>query len=129
MRAGRAEWIDDAAGRGGYAVGMNTALGYGPGLQDPAVRYTELKTRLRADPFEPFRIVMESGEAFDVCRPGTGLLTTETYVLPVGYADDGIADEARLLGLAQIQDLRPLEGPVPAVPARVVEPESVRAAA
>jgi hypothetical protein len=67
---------------------------------------------LRRRPFEPFHVVMSSGESYNVMHPEMALVTARTLVLAI---PDPVAPEGErfafcsYLHVAHIEVLRPIE--------------------
>lgn len=47
-------------------------------------------------PFRPFRLVMSSGQAYEVCHPEMALLTRSDLLVGVDSDDDGIPAEFKI---------------------------------
>jgi len=62
-------------------------------------------------PFEPFRIVTDSGQHFDILGPEYIMVTTTTLVVGEKKNKDDIFDSARHLGLLQVAAVEPLLSP------------------
>jgi hypothetical protein len=65
---------------------------------------------LKRTPFEPFRVVMSSGESYNVVHPEMAFVTTKALILAL--PDSSSADGERLafcsyLHIAHIETLRP----------------------
>jgi hypothetical protein len=63
---------------------------------------------LSARPFEPFRITMSSGKAFDVKHPEMAFLSRTSLYVGVDIADDGVPAEFRICSLLHITSVEPL---------------------
>jgi len=68
---------------------------------------------LRKQPFEPFRIVMSSGQAYKVPRRNMAFLTKFDLLVGIGEADDGLPDGFKICPLDQIVAVEPLYDPMP----------------
>lgn len=62
---------------------------------------------LSARPFEPFRITMSSGKAFDVKHPEMAFLSRTSLYVGVDIADDGVPAEFRICSLLHITSVEP----------------------
>jgi hypothetical protein len=62
---------------------------------------------LHKRPFEPFRIVMSSGERYEVRHPEMAFLTRATLYVGTDV-DHGIPDEAAMCSLLHITAVEPL---------------------
>lgn len=63
---------------------------------------------LKQQPFQPFRIVMSSGQSYDVRHPEAAFLTQTNVVIGTEIADDGIPDEFKICSLLHISAVQPL---------------------
>jgi hypothetical protein len=69
-----------------------------------------LREILKRQPFEPFRVVMSSGESYNVMHPEMAFVTAKALILAL--PDASITDGERLafcsyLHLAHVETLRP----------------------
>lgn len=65
---------------------------------------------LRRTPFEPFRVVMSSGESYNVLHPEMAFVTAKALILAL--ADSSVSEGERLvfcsyLHIAHVETLRP----------------------
>lgn len=65
---------------------------------------------LHKTPFEPFRVVMSSGESYNVMHPEMALVTAKSLIL--AFADPSTSDGERLafcsyLHVAHVETLKP----------------------
>ena len=67
-----------------------------------------LRDLLKQQPFRPFRIVMSSGQAYDVRHPEMAWLTGANIFVGVGEIDEGIPAEARICSLLHVTSVEPL---------------------
>jgi hypothetical protein len=70
------------------------------------------KEILKRTPFEPFRVVMSSGESYTVVHPEMALVTARCLLLVI--PDSSVADGERLafcsyLHIAHVEVLKPLK--------------------
>ncbi|HYE19420.1 MAG TPA: hypothetical protein VEA69_13300 [Tepidisphaeraceae bacterium] len=68
------------------------------------------KAILKRQPFEPFRVVMSSGESYDVMHPEMAMATAKTLIIAI--PDASHSDGERLvfcsyLHLAHVETLKP----------------------
>ncbi len=68
--------------------------------------FRELLTR---KPFQPFRLVMSSGQAYEVRHPEMALLTRTDLLVCVDEADDGVPAEFKICSLLHITAVEPLK--------------------
>lgn len=62
---------------------------------------------LTKQPFEPFRIVMSSGQTYDVRHPEMAFMTKTNLFIGID-AEEGVAAEARICSLLHITAVEPL---------------------
>jgi hypothetical protein len=63
---------------------------------------------LKAQPFKPFRLVMSSGETYDVRHPEMAFLTRASVQVGVDIADDGVPADFRICSLLHVTAIEPL---------------------
>lgn len=66
------------------------------------MNYETLRDVLATKPFQPFRLVMSSGQSYEIQRRDLVLMTKASVVVGDKFADDGIPDEARICSLSQV---------------------------
>jgi hypothetical protein len=59
-------------------------------------------------PFRPFRIVMSSGQAFEVRHPEMALLTRTAMLIGTGEEDEGVPAEFRICSLLHVTAVEPV---------------------
>jgi hypothetical protein len=59
-------------------------------------------------PFRPFRLVMSSGQTYEVRHPEMAWLTRSDLLVGVGETDDRIPAEFRICSLLHISSIEPL---------------------
>lgn len=64
---------------------------------------------LTARPFQPFRLVMSSGQTYDVRHPEMAMLTHTDLLVGVGEVDEGVAAEFKICSLLHVTAIEPLE--------------------
>lgn len=67
-----------------------------------------LRHLLQARPFKPFRVIMSSGEAYDVRHPEVALLLRNDLLVGVDVEDDGLAAEFRICPLFHVATIEPI---------------------
>ena len=67
--------------------------------------FRELLTRR---PFQPFRLVMSSGQAYEVRHPEMTLLTRSDMLVGVGETDEGVPAEFKICSLLHVTTVEPL---------------------
>jgi hypothetical protein len=68
------------------------------------------KKLLATRPFEPFRLVMSSGEKYEVRHPEMAWLTRTTLYIGVNPDERGIPADATWCSLLHVSDIEPLNG-------------------
>jgi hypothetical protein len=59
-------------------------------------------------PFKPFRLVMSSGQSYDVRHPEMAWLTRTSILVGIDEADDGIPAEFKICSLLHVTAVEPL---------------------
>jgi hypothetical protein len=67
---------------------------------------------LTARPFRPFRLVMSSGQTYEVRHPEMAMLTRTDILVGVGEVDEGVPAEFRICSLLHVTSIEPLGTPV-----------------
>lgn len=65
---------------------------------------------LHQRPFRPFRLVMSSGQTYEVRHPEMALLTRTDLLVGTNVADDGVPAEFRICSLLHVTAIEPLNG-------------------
>jgi len=63
---------------------------------------------LRAQPFKPFRLVMSSGQTYEVRHPEMAWLTRTDILVGIDEADDGIPARFKICSLLHVTAVGPL---------------------
>lgn len=63
---------------------------------------------LAARPFQPFRLVMSSGQTYEVCQREMAFLTRTSILVGVDVADDGVPAEFKICSLLHVTAVEPL---------------------
>lgn len=63
---------------------------------------------LGQQPFKPFRLVMSSGEKYDVRHPEMAMLTRTSMLVGTDIADDGVPAEFKICSLLHVATIEPL---------------------
>ena len=69
---------------------------------------TMVRDLLRLRPFKPFRVVMSSGESYEVRHPEMAWVTKGDLFVGVDVADDGVPADARICPLFHVATVEPL---------------------
>jgi hypothetical protein len=59
-------------------------------------------------PFQPFRLVMSSGQSYEVRHPENAFLTRSDILVGVDDADDGVPADFRICSLLHVSAIEPL---------------------
>jgi hypothetical protein len=59
-------------------------------------------------PFQPFRLVMSSGQKYDVRHPEMAFLTRNDILVGIDQADDGVPAEFKICSLLHVTAIEPL---------------------
>jgi hypothetical protein len=59
-------------------------------------------------PFKPFRLVMSSGETYDVRHPEMAWLTRTSILVGIDETEDGVPAEFRICSLLHVATVEPL---------------------
>jgi hypothetical protein len=73
---------------------------------------------LAATPFKPFRLVMSSGQSYEVRHPEMSMLTRTSILVGIDDEDDGVSAEFKICSLLHVTAIEPF-GPTPASPSQV----------
>jgi hypothetical protein len=60
-------------------------------------------------PFKPFRLVMSSGQAYEVRHPEMAMLTKSDILVGIDIADDGIPAEFKICSMLHVTAVELLE--------------------
>jgi hypothetical protein len=63
---------------------------------------------LKQQPFQPFRLIMSSGDAFEVRHPEMAWLTRTNIFVGVGETKAGVPAEFRICSLLHVAAIEPL---------------------
>ena len=64
---------------------------------------------LTARPFSPFRLVMSSGQTYDVRHPEMAFLTRTSIHVGIDIADDGVPADFKICSLLHVTAIEPLK--------------------
>jgi hypothetical protein len=64
-------------------------------------------------PFRPFRLVMSSGQSYEVRHPEMALLTRTDILVGVGETDEGVPAEFRMCSLLHVTAIEPASPATP----------------
>ena len=59
-------------------------------------------------PFQPFRLVMSSGQSYDVRHPEMAFLTKSDILVGVDETDEGVPAEFKICSLLHVSAIEPL---------------------
>ena len=60
------------------------------------------RERLSQQPFRPFRLVMSSGQSYEIRHPEMALLTRTSLLVGTGETEEGVPDAFKICSLDQI---------------------------
>jgi len=58
-------------------------------------------------PFKPFRLVMSSGQTYDVRHPEMAMLTRSDILVGIGDMDEGVPADFKICSLLQVTSIEP----------------------
>ena len=64
---------------------------------------------LAARPFKPFRLIMSSGQSYEVRHPEIAFVTKTDMLIGVDIEDDGVPAEFKICSLLHVTAVEPLE--------------------
>jgi hypothetical protein len=85
------------------AIVSHLATGYNTNMTVKTFR--EL---LAQRPFKPFRLVMSSGQSYEVRHPEMAMLTRTDMLVGTDVADDGVPAEFKICSLLHVATVEPL---------------------
>jgi hypothetical protein len=59
-------------------------------------------------PFQPFRLVMSSGQTYDIRHPEMAMLTRTDILVGIDVEDDGVPAEFKICSLLHVTAVEPL---------------------
>jgi hypothetical protein len=62
-------------------------------------------------PFQPVRLVLSSGQSYEIRHPEMAFLTRTDILVGTGAAADGVPAEFKILSLLHITAIEPIETP------------------
>ena len=68
----------------------------------------DFRELLTQRPFIPFRLVMSSGQTYDVRHPEMAMLTRTSILVGIGEADDGVPAAFKICSLLHVTAIEPL---------------------
>jgi hypothetical protein len=74
----------------------------------PIMTVKTIRELLAQRPFRPFRLVMSSGQTYEVRHPEMALLTRTDILVGVGDTDDGVPAEFRICSLLHVATVEPV---------------------
>jgi hypothetical protein len=78
------------------------------GIYDTEMTLQTFRDLLRGRPFKPFRLVMSSGQTYDVRHPEMALLTRTDMLVGVDVEDDGVPAEFKICSPPHVTAVEPL---------------------
>ena len=71
---------------------------------------------LRAQPFRPFRITMNSGRSYEIRHPEVVRVLRTSIVIFTPTDQEDVFERGDMIGLVLIERIEPIEAPTPAAP-------------
>ncbi len=68
----------------------------------------DFRDLLKQQPFQPFRLVMSSGQSYQVRHPDMARLTRTDIFVGVDVGDDGIPERFKICSLLHVTAVEPL---------------------
>jgi hypothetical protein len=68
---------------------------------------------LTKQPFKPFRLVMSSGQTYEVRHPEMALLTRSDMLVGIGEIDEGVPADFKICSLLHVTAVEPVGAPGP----------------
>jgi len=59
-------------------------------------------------PFQPVRIILSSGQAYEIRHPEMAMLTRTSLLIGTDLADDGVPAEFKIISLLHVTAIEPL---------------------
>jgi hypothetical protein len=78
------------------------------GEYDSSMTVQTFRELLGQRPFQPFRLVMSSGQSYDVRHPEVALLTRSDLLVGVEETDEGVPAEFKICALLHVTAIEPL---------------------
>lgn len=69
---------------------------------------TDVKKLLTRSPFQPFRLVMSSGRAYEVKHPEMAMVLKNEVLVGLHVADDGVPSEFDICPLLHVATIEPM---------------------
>ncbi len=64
---------------------------------------------LKERPFKPFRLVMSSGQTYEVRHPEMAMLTKSDILVGIDIEDDGVPAEFKICSMLHVTAVEPIE--------------------
>jgi hypothetical protein len=64
---------------------------------------------LKQSPFKPFRLVMSSGQTYEVRHPEMAMLTKSDILVGIDIEDDGVPAEFKICSMLHVTAVEPIE--------------------
>jgi hypothetical protein len=79
----------------------------------PTMTVQTFRDLLNKRPFQPFRLVMSSGQTYEVRHPEMAFVTRTDILVGVDIAEDGVPAEFKICSLLHVTAIKPLNPPRP----------------
>jgi hypothetical protein len=93
----------------------NTGVARRPAARVRPARYTQdvtvqtFKEMLTARPFQPVRLVVSSGQTYEIRHPEMAFLTRTSILIGTGSTDDGVPAVFKIISLLHVTAIEPIE--------------------
>ena len=77
-------------------------------METPPMTATDVKKLLTRTPFQPFRLVMSSGKAYEVTHPEMAFVLRNDVLVGLHVADDGVPAEFDICPLLHVATIEPM---------------------
>ena len=74
----------------------------------PSMTVQTFRDLLTQRPFRPFRLVMSSGQSYEVRHPEMAWLTRTDILVGIGETDEGVPAEFRICSLLHVTTIEPV---------------------
>jgi hypothetical protein len=78
-----------------------------PLFEELSMTVQTFRELLSQRPFRPFRLVMSSGQTYEVRHPEMAMLTRTDLLVGVGETDEGVPAEFRICSLLHVATIEP----------------------
>jgi len=90
------------------SIGSAVLTGGRPNLKMTVMNAQTIRDLLTEQPFKPFRLIMSSGQAYEVRHPEMAMLTRTDVLVGVDIEDDGFPARFKICSLLHVTVVEPL---------------------